>query len=132
MSGIREKKSLGAYPINVLRNAAILHARCDWVIYIEADMLLPSSAKDRLAEQLPSYAAQSDVSGRPIAWILPLYMAPASADVAGYEQRDRDWQTNRLLPVDKRDLRNLGFKPHACEQIACNNYLPNSSLCFGA
>ena len=108
MQSVREDERLRAHPFNVLRNAAVRHARSDWVLYLEADMLLPA-AHERLRKHLPRFAAASGVDGTTPAWILLLYNALAAAK-------------QHAPPDDKADLLAAGYNNSAYGSHAFMDY----------
>lgn len=68
------------YPYNTLRNVAIAGARSDWLMYIEGDMILDATIRERLEVHL-----QRDMlrrAGSDVAYIVPLFKAlEASSEV---------------------------------------------------
>jgi hypothetical protein len=69
------------YPINVLRNLAIEHARTDFIVLLEADCLVPAGSRELLVRKYLPRMMEEAAHGTATGWIMPLFDAPDSSSV---------------------------------------------------
>ena len=94
--------SYNPYPVNLLRQLSVKFSQTDYVLYLEADMIPRPGLHSFIQNTWEKMRKKSDELGGKLAFIVPVYNAPAGGTWQGHEQ-GHDLQ-NRV-PRSKSEIR---------------------------